>query len=264
MFKVILKIFGLMVMVVLISVACNGQVVRGSGNIITESRAVRNFDHVDISASGELTIIQSGKESLTVEVDDNIMPFITTEVRGRTLFLDIDTRGQVSSITHTRVSYTLNVISIQSISVSGSAEIVTEELNTDRLEIDIGGSGEMRVDRLIADELDIAIGGSGDMRVERLTADELNLDIGGSAEIELAGEVSKQGADIGGSAEYFAKDLHSETIELTIDGVAKATVWAAEKLDAVVSGPAEVRYYGNPQTNFSVSSSGEIHSLGEK
>ena len=255
-----LVIFGLMVMVVILATACNGQFtcgsgtsinegragqsVCGSGDLITESRPIGNFDRVDISASGELTIIQSGEESLIIETDDNIMPFVTSEVRGSTLFLGIEFHSQVSSISPTRIRYTLNVISLQGVSISGSAGIVAEELNADRMDFDIGGSGELRVNKLIVNEL--------------------ILNIGGSAGVELAGEVSSQLVIVSGSSEYHARDLRSEIVNLTVSGVARATVWATETLNAVVSGLAEVRYYGNPQTLFSVSSTAEIHSLGDR
>jgi len=241
-----LEVLGLTLIAILVTAACNGQYrqsVRGSGNLITESRAVRNIDRVDLSPTGELVIIQSGRESLTIEADDNIMPFITSEVRGRTLYLDLE-HGQVKTLSSTRIHYTLNVISLDAVSASGAPEISIESLNAERL--------------------DIAIGGAGKVSVNKLIADELTVDLGGAAEMQLAEEVSRQVVDVGGSAEYLARNLRGETLVLTVGGVAKATVWVTENLNADVTGLAEVRYYGNPQTNLSVSSGGDITNLGRR
>src|SRR5262249_45160714 len=41
-------------------------VVRGSGNVKTESREVHDFDRVDVSGGGTLTITQGSTESLTI------------------------------------------------------------------------------------------------------------------------------------------------------------------------------------------------------
>ncbi|MCH8094331.1 MAG: DUF2807 domain-containing protein [Chloroflexi bacterium] len=244
MFKTKLEVLGLMLVVVLLTAACGGQngpSVRGSGNLITESRAVGKFDRVDISPTGELIIIQSSRESLTIEADDNIMPFITSEVRGRTLYLDLE-HGQVKTLSPTRIRYTLNVASLDTVSASGAPEISAESLNAERLDIAIGGAGKFSVNKLIANELIV--------------------ELRGAAEMHLAGEVIRQVVDIEGSSKYLARDLRSETLNLTVGSVARATVWVTENLTTHVTGLANVSYYGNPQTNLSVSSGGEIKNLG--
>ena len=50
--------------------------VKGSGKLITESREVREFDRIVLNGSGEVVITQGDEESLSVETDDNIMPYI--------------------------------------------------------------------------------------------------------------------------------------------------------------------------------------------
>ena len=58
----------------LFSVAC-GPVVLGSGNITSESRDVSDFNEVGLEGVGTLTIEQTGSETLTIEADDNIIPY---------------------------------------------------------------------------------------------------------------------------------------------------------------------------------------------
>ncbi len=48
----------------------------------TEARQVSGFSKVELQSSSDLTIRQGDSESLTIKVDDNLLPYITTEVEG--------------------------------------------------------------------------------------------------------------------------------------------------------------------------------------
>lgn len=238
------KIVGLLTMMIFLLSACAIGIVRGSGNLVTESRNVSNFDRVDLSGSGEVVITQSEAEALTVETDDNIMPYVTTEVRGGTLYLGLEARDFSRIPSPSRLRFTLSVKDLVGVDVSGSGDINAVSLDTDRLDVNVSGSGDVRIDSLTAEEVEARISGSG--------------------EVNLAGQATGQDINISGSGKYRAGDLRAEAAEVVISGSGEATVWATESLDARVSGSGSVDYYGNPQTSFSSSGSGEIKSLGGK
>src|SRR5688500_18348008 len=56
--------------------------VRGSGNVTTEQRQVSGLGEVVLTTVGTLVIEQSDQESLSLEGEDNILPYIITEVKG--------------------------------------------------------------------------------------------------------------------------------------------------------------------------------------
>ena len=72
------------------STACLVSTVRGSGNVISETRSVANFENVSLSGIGTLYIIEGDEESLEIEAEDNLLEHIETEVRGRTLEIKIE------------------------------------------------------------------------------------------------------------------------------------------------------------------------------
>ena len=234
-----------LILVILTTNACGFGWVRGSGNLITESRNISNIDRVDLGGSGKLIITQSGEESLTIETDDDMMQYVSTEVRDGTLYLGFEGRDSKNqTLSPTRLRFTLTVKNLTGIGVSGSGDISTASLDTDRLEVNISGSGEVQVDSLMAREVEVGISGNGN--------------------VELAGEVTGQDIGINGSGQYDAENLRSKTVKINIGGSGDATVWAIESLDASIGGNGSVRYYGNPQTSFSNSGSGKIKGLGEK
>lgn len=61
-------------------VSCKISSVRGSGNIISEDRAVSEFNKVSVLGSGNLFIEQGDEESLTIEAKDNMFPLIAANL----------------------------------------------------------------------------------------------------------------------------------------------------------------------------------------
>jgi predicted small secreted protein len=221
--------------------ACSLNTIRGSGKRISESRPVSDIDRVILAGSGDVILTQGDRESLTVETDDNLMEHITTEVSGGTLTLG--TKKGVN-VRPTRLRFTLTVVDLEELTVSGSGDIAAERFDTDAIEVQVSGSGDVRVDALTADTTKVQIGGSGS--------------------VELAGQVSEQEVTISGSGKYRGEDLRSETASVKVDGSGDATLWATGSLNARVAGSGSVRYYGDPQTSFSGVGSGGIRHVGGK
>ena len=236
-----LLVVGLLTMAVLLLSACT--MVRGSGNLITETRDVSNFERVDLSGSGDVIITQGEEESLTVETDNNLMQHVTTNVRGRTLHLGMNIR-QTGFASPTRLVFTLQVKDLTGLDLSGSGSIAAATLTTDRLDADLSGSGALAIDEI--------------------RADQLRLDLNGSSNVQVAGEVNSLNIDISGSSDVRAGDLRSDAVNVQISGSGATTVWAVEKLNVDLSGSGSVRYYGEPTLDSSTSGSGTVRGLGEK
>lgn len=217
--------------------------ISGSGTLITESRDVNGFDQVTLEGSGEVILTQGDTESLTVETDDNLMQYVSTEVRDGTLYLDLRNE-QFTHIGPTQLIFRLDVKEIVGLNVLGSGSIEADSLTTDRLSFDIVGVGDVLVDSLQAGELQIHIGGSGNL--------------------ELAGTATEQDINIGGSGRVLAPDLRSEVVNVRTGGSGDATVWASNTLDARIAGSGKVNYYGSPSVSSSITGSGILISLGDK
>jgi hypothetical protein len=239
--KLLKATLGLTIIMLLVS-ACGFIPTLGSRNLIRERRDVSGFDRVEVSGGGSMDIIQDGTEALTVETDDNMMQYVTSEVRGGTLYLGLD--SGLRSLLPSRLHFTLHVKDLTGISTSGSWDVVSAALKTVNLDIVISGSGKVRVDSLILDKLSVTISGSG--------------------ELNLAGNTASQTIGISGSGKYLAGDLRTQAAAVSISGSGNVTVWTIDTLTVHVSGSGDVNYYGSPQVSFNQSGSGNIHNLGEK
>ena len=60
----------------LVATACSAT--KGSGQLAAEARQVSGFTKVELTGVGELTIEQTGAESLTISAEDNLLPQLTS------------------------------------------------------------------------------------------------------------------------------------------------------------------------------------------
>jgi hypothetical protein len=149
----------------------------GSGQLATQSRQVSGFTSVELTGVGELSIDQTGTESLTVSAEDNLLPLLTSEVEGDTLILGKKPNTRI--VTTKPITYTLTMKDITGLAVSGSGTINAPKLTTDALRIEISGSG-MITTAGNADDQSLEISGSGRYLADGLTSKTTTAEISGS------------------------------------------------------------------------------------
>jgi hypothetical protein len=249
---------------ILVLMACqlvNISSINGSGKAASESRPVSGFNRISLRGTGDLTITQGDEEALTVEADDNILPYIKTEVRNGELILQI--KEGVSINPRTPIRYTLKAKDLNLIAISGSGKVMADALKTQDFSTAISGNGNMHFGNLDAQDVAMDISGSGKMIVDQLKAQTVESKISGSGDFDLTGEVTKQSLNISGSGNYLGGDLKSSEAQVRISGSGDVVVWVEDALNMSTGGSGKVSYYGSPKVEQSVSGSGTIKSLGE-
>jgi len=232
----------LFMVIFLLATACNTRFIRGSGDVVSETREVSGFDGISLSGTGEVIVTQNGNQSLTIETDDNVIEQIEARVENGELKIGV--KSGFSILSTTRLIFYVEVDELKNVTISGSGDIESESIESDYFGAEISGSG--------------------DVQISDLTAVEVYTSISGSGEVDLAGKAANQDVSISGSGKYRAGDLCSESIEVTISGSGDATVCATESLVSEISGSGSVKYYGHPTVDMSGSGSGKVTSLGEK
>lgn len=216
--------------------------VRGSGNVITESRTVAGFNAVELSGIGTLIIEQSDRESLEITAEDNVMRHIKSDVSGSRLQLGSE---EFINLRPTKdIIYRLKVKNLRQIESSGLGKVEMMELETDNLAIEISGNGRVSLDNLLAATLTLEISGLGD--------------------VSINGEVKSQQIEISGAGNYNAPNLSSENARVEISGTGSAVLWVTQQLDMELSGAGTIHYYGSPKINSDISGAGDIKNLGDK
>ncbi len=205
----------------------------GSGRVVTEPRHVTGFDQIDIEDSFDVEITVGPAYDVRIAGDDNLLPYVRTEVRGRTLHVE-ETR-EFDPTDDIRI--TISTPELTGLSSSGSSDVRATGVRASGFDASVSGSG-----RLVADgdfgDLSASVSGS-EALLMRGTADDIDAGISGSGDLDL-GQVAARSAAV------------------RVSGSGDAVVRVGETLQANVSGSGGVRYHGSPRVESSVSGSGSV------
>jgi hypothetical protein len=236
--------------------------VTGSGNIVTQTVDVSNFDKVSLEGSGDVYVEQGQTESLTIETDDNILPLLETSVKNGTLVLTTKPNQNINP--SKKVIYRLTVKDLTGISLRGSGNFYVDPLKADTMDLLLSGSGDINLKDLATGKFSVNLNGSGNINADKLAATTTDSSVRGSGNVKLAGKADSQTISFSGSGNYAAGNLETKSTEVDIAGSADVTVWAMDDLNVKVNGSGSVSYYGKPTVNQTGSGSGKLVSLGEK
>ena len=237
-----LKVIGLLIIGLFLISACGLRTIKGSGDVITESREVSGFDGVSHTGIGRVIITQGDKESLTIEADDNLLEHITSEVKNGTLELGFTDNVRIDSASP--ITFNVGV--------------------KDLKELDSTGTGSIEIGELSADNLSISTSGTGSISIGTLTATDLVANAEGTGNIKLAGNVETQEIMRVGTGDYDGSDLESKTAKVEAVGTGSVVIWVLDSLDVEITGTSEVSYYGSPNVTQNITATGSLTSLGEK
>jgi carbon monoxide dehydrogenase subunit G len=194
---------------------------------------VNGFTALRTSGSIDIEVMNDENQTVRVEADDNILPYIITRVDDG--MLDVRYRSNMM-FNNTHVKVYVSAPLLKKIIVGGSGSIISKDVLKEQ------------------DEIEFKVSGSGDINAI-VDAPSITAGIGGSGTISLHGKTKNFSCSIGGSGDVKCKDLLSESTNVSISGSGTAHVFASVHLVAKVSGSGDIYYSGNP-------SSPEIHTSG--
>ena len=113
----------------------------GSGRIETSKRDVADFEKLDVSGVFEVEISRGDTYSVEVIADDNLMPFIRTELDGETLSIYTDSKISKSS----QLRVVITAPNIREVKATGVSKIMLKDVKNDALALDASGASKITV-----------------------------------------------------------------------------------------------------------------------
>lgn len=196
--------------------------IKGSGKVIKETREVSGFHGIDVGGAFEVILIKASQEKVVLEVDDNLMPYITTKVYGG--ILEIDNEKDFRNPTKLKV--TIYYKSMDDIELSGAASLVSQDvLKAESIKIDASGASDIKL---------------------QLETGKLEADFSGASKVDLSGKVTSAEVEASGATVYDAFELETENCTIDASGASVVRIWVTSKLGIDASGASSVRYKGSP------------------
>lgn len=184
-----------MVMLGVVALTACGTV--GSGDVVTEDRAVGSFDSLDISEGieVELTVDPGAAPSVVLHFDDNLLDQVVTELRGDTLVIEFE--GMLSIVGGDRW---VEVVadSLESIEVSGGSDLRGSG-TVDGYELRVSGGSDVDLGDLEARSVDIDVSGGSDVRV--YASDSIEGEASGGSDVMVLGDPARSRVDTSGGSD---------------------------------------------------------------
>lgn len=212
--------------------------ITGNGSLKKEKRPASGaFDEISTAGKYKLLLKQGNTHSIEVEADENILPYIETEIDGDELKIHPKKGYNINPTKPVTVWITL--ATLKEINASGQVDITTENsFKGASLETNFSGRVDAKMD-VQYEKLEVALSGSGKLKLNG-RADNTEVSISGSGEVDAPG-------------------MQSQNMELHISGSGNASVNVSKSLDVAISGSGNVKYKGNPgKVNQAVSGRGKV------
>jgi hypothetical protein len=205
-----------------------------------EIRELPSFSEISLRISAKVYLEQGENQSVRIVANSETLEQIITEVKGRTLNIRFPGNNIFKKWDPGKIEIYITVPEIDGINLSGSGDIISEEINTRILELLISGSGNIKIEQLNAERVSATITGSGNIKIEDGgVADELKTRLSGSGNIDTSG--------------FEAQNIDSQTT-----GSGKTSVYSNGMIKVRIAGSGNVYYSGNPAIESSIAGSGKV------
>ncbi|MEP7231838.1 MAG: head GIN domain-containing protein [Ginsengibacter sp.] len=212
--------------------------VTGEGPLVTENRAIGNFNSVASAISADVYYKQDAAFKVEITAQQNILNVIETNLVNNELIIKF--RNDVRVKTHETIIVNVSSPTINGLRISGSGNLVAS-------------------DSIITTNMDFSLSGSGNISVNKILAATIDANISGSGNIAIAnGAVKTEKFRISGSGNIDALNVAAEDATTTTSGSGEMQVNASQNLDVTISGSGSVFYTGNPIINSHISGSGKV------
>lgn len=203
----------------------NSKKVRGNGKITTEERSVGNFDEVSVGGSFDVILVDGREGKITIEGEENIIPYIITEVKGDKLKIKV--KQNVNVRFNRKLTVTVPFEDIEAIALGGSGNVYSKKtVSSNKVSLSIGGSGNIKT---------------------KVKAETVATSIGGSGNIKVSGSTDSMKCSIAGSGNIKAYELTTKSLKVNVAGSGDVEATVKEKIKANVVGSGSVYYKGNPK-----------------
>lgn len=191
--------------------------IEGSGHIIKSSQSLPAFDEISARGIDDITILkgEKGQNSLVIEADDNLLPYIHFNVNNGVLSFSY------KDMKPTKMKFYVITSSLKGIRASGASNLKTG-------------------DSLAGDYFSVHASGASQVSM-KVDFENIDLEASGAADVSLTGKCQTLKAQLSGAADLKAVRIKLDSAYVKASGAATARVNVSKYMNKNVSGVANVR-----------------------
>jgi hypothetical protein len=209
----------------------------GSGNIVTETRSIGSFNAINASTSVHVDVAMGPKASVIVEADDNILPYVETNISGGTLKVSL--RG-INNLTNATINVHVVMPDVKGLDAEASAQITSKGILT--------GTGTIVLEASSSGGIDVSV-----------DAPAVKASASSSGDITAKGRTKLINADASSSGSIKFFELHAENAKAEASSAGDIEIFASISIDADASSAGDVHYTGGaPSVKINEDSGGSV------
>lgn len=157
-----------------------GSGIKGSGVASSETREADEFTGVDVGGVFEVEITAGKEYSVQVQADDNLLPFVKTEVDSGVLH--ISTEKRINSQTPLRVI--VSAPDVDHLDISGVSKVSLFGTKNSELGIHMSGASKLKLEGETS-ELNVEVSGASSIDAESLKSKTATVDASGASKVSV-------------------------------------------------------------------------------
>jgi hypothetical protein len=217
----------ILITTVLLSTFSYAQKVKGNGNMTTITRTTDAYDAISCAGSFDYVLVAGIEGKITLEGEENLLQYITTEVKGNKLVIKQKDKTNLNTSLNKSIKVTIPFKDINSVSLAGSGDLWNEDV-------------------ISSNNFEVSLAGSGDVKL-KIESQAVNASLAGSGDLTLIGSTDSLEASVSGSGDFEASKLESNHTDISLAGSGDADVVSNKSLIARVAGSGDIEYRGNPE-----------------
>lgn len=240
--------------------------------VVKQNPQVASFSAIDASGGWDVIIRQGDRQSVSIEVSEDISDRVVVEVKNGTLHIHNKNNRSfsVNILRNTRNTVQkayVTVSDLKKIEASGGVDIHFETpVKTGDFELTLSGGTDLedlRLDcnrfkgefsggcdagiRFIAvQEVKVDISGGSDVELYDIAAQTTRISASGGCDVELTGKTDELTLTASGGCDVSASKLIARNCDANFAGAADGDIHVTNHLDITASGSADVVCFGNP------------------
>ena len=230
-----------------------------AGNVVTETYPIKsNYTAISITNMIEVVLLDAPKNSIRVETDERLMPYLQIVVKNGVLVLNFDDQPEVErlrkrnlNLADTRVY--VSARGVDTFTASGMSKFEADmPIAASTITISASGMSSIDFERVECKTFSLSISGKTEVNVQ-LQADKCDLSVSGMSEVDLEGRTDRLSLRLSGMSEVSLDELHARTAKVSVSGMSSTEVYATETITGGVSGMSDLTTFGSANVNVSTS-----------
>lgn len=230
-----------------------------AGKVVTETYSIKsNYTAISVTNMIEVVLLDAPKNSIRVETDERLMPYLQIVVKNGVLVLNFDDQREVEclrkrnlNLADTRVY--VSARGVDTFTASGMSEFEADmPIAASTITISASGMSSIDFERVECKTFSLSISGKTEVDAQ-LQADKCDLSVSGMSEVDLEGRTDRLSLRLSGMSEVSLDELHARTAEVYVSGMSEAEVNASESITGGVSGMSDLTTFGSANVNVSTS-----------